>query len=142
VSIIWIQKAHDHEEPQLNFAGPRQTIELMQKTINLSDQQANQFEEMRMEHFAARHTIETQIVSLKERLIKEMFNDKKDTAGISNLLFQIGVLHTNIEKLQFEHFTKLASICNKEQKEKLEKLLINIAERPNPMERKGNTPQP
>jgi len=142
VSIIWMQSMQKEEHISTKLLPPQRTVELMQKTIGLTDEQAEQFAIMREVHFAKRRTIETQIASLNRQVFEEMFSEKKDTVKINSLLFQIAEKLARIEKLRVEHFTQLAGICNKEQKEKLKTLLINTIDRPGTMERRGNPPPP
>lgn len=142
VSIIWMQSMQDGERISSKSLPPQRTVELMQKTIGLTDEQAEQFTIMREEHFAKRRTIETQIASLNRQVFEEMFNEKNDTVKINSLLSQAAEKLARIEQLQVEHFTQLAGICNKEQKEKLKTLLINTIDHPGPMERHENPPPP
>lgn len=142
VSIIWMQNMQKREPLPPDAAKPGQTVKVMQNTIGLTDQQAGQFAIMREEHFDRRRKVEMEIASLKKQLYEEEFGDEKDTARINGLLNQIGAKQTEIEKLQIEHFEKLADICSKEQKEKLSKLLIETVGMPRPMAREGAPPLP
>ncbi len=142
VSIIWMQSMQKEEYSPTKAVPPQRTVELMQKTIGLTDEQAKQFAIMREDHFAKRRMAESQLAPLNKQIFEEVFKDKKDTARISNLYSQLGAKLTEIEKLRIEHFAQLAEICNKEQKEKLKELLINIVDRPEPFAQPGNQPPP
>lgn len=142
VSIIWMQNMQKKELLPSEAVPPRQTVELMQNTIDLTDDQTERFAIMREEHFAKRRIVETKIASLNRQIFEEMFGGKKDTVKINGLYSQIAVKLTEIEKLRIGHFARLASICNEEQKEKLKRLLMSTVDSPGPMERRGNPPPP
>ncbi len=143
VSIIWMQTLKERNPilpPPVGIEQKPESVSLMQRTLNLSDEQTKQFEKMRENHFARSKIVNEKILELKRQIVKQIFSDKKDTVLVSSLCNQIGALETDLEKLRFKHFTEFVSICTPGQKEIFEPVLMELYGR-RPLEQQNTDEQ-
>ena len=127
ITMMWVFLARTSHPPPFNkIMQPKETVTLMQKELNLSNEQIKQFEKLRKENFDKSKKLMNQIDALKKSLSEELINENKDTAKVNSITNAIGLLQTEMEKLRFNHFEQLISLCTPEQKEKLKPILKNI----------------
>lgn len=127
ITIIWILVMRDKQPPPFGFAGkPPGGGELLQKELNLSDEQKKQFEDARKENFAQSDVLFKELNEVRTKYFGELQNEKTDTALVNSLLKRISAIQIELEKLRFEHFRYLLSICTAEQKEKFKPILKEI----------------
>ena len=127
ITIIWILVARDKQPPPFGFTGkPPGGGELLQKELNLTEVQKKQFEDARKENFAQSDVLFKELNEVKTKYFGELQNEKTDTELVNSLLRRISAIQIDLEKLHFEHFRYLLSICTKEQKEKFKPILKEI----------------
>ena len=127
ISMMWILMSHGRMPPPFfNKIEPRGAIELMRRDLNLSDNQVEKFEKLRMENFDKSKLLMNRADELKKRLSEELANDKIDTAKANSIANEIGSIYAQIEKKRFDHFAKLIALCTPEQQAKLKPILKNI----------------
>jgi Spy/CpxP family protein refolding chaperone len=93
------------------------------KEFDLSPEQQKAFDESREAHFKAVDTLIRQLEAYRKKINEEVYKDKPDNARISVIADSIGIITARTEKLRVEHFAKLYSLLNEEQKVKFKKML-------------------
>ena len=127
ITTIWILVARDKQPPQFDRVGkPPGGADLLQKELNLSDVQKKQFEDARKENFSKSDVLFKKLMDIKNNYFGELQKEKTDTVLVNGLLSKISSVQIELEKLHFEHFRYLLSICTKEQKEKFKPILKEI----------------
>lgn len=89
------------------------------RALNLSEQQAIDFDRIRSAHFAKGGTIHQKIRKKKEAFFNEMTSSQADTIKGQALANEIGQLEAEKEMRIFMHLQELMSVCDDEQKQKL-----------------------
>ena len=124
ITIIWILVTRENQPPPFGFNGkPPGGGELLQKELNLSDVQKKQFEDSRKENFKQADIFFVRLDEAKKQYFDELQKDNPDTVFVNNILTKISSIQIELEKLRFEHFRYLLSLCSKEQKEKFKPIL-------------------
>lgn len=119
ITIIWILITHDKQPPLFERGGkPPGGKELMQRELNLTDLQTQQFENARKENFEKSQILFKQLDSAKKQYFEELLKEKSDTALVNSILLKMNSIQMELEKLRFGHFKYLLSLCNSEQREK------------------------
>jgi periplasmic protein CpxP/Spy len=124
---MWFYLSKDKgPKPFDQVKGPQGSMGLMQKELNLSKEQIENFEKARVASFEKSKKLLDRMNELKEKLSKEIVNDNMDSTVVTSLIQEIGSTHAKLESLRFDHFKDLLSLCNKEQKEKFKPILEKL----------------
>lgn len=116
LSFIWNGRSHhegDHPPKVEKFLGKR---------LNLSEEQVSFFKKSRKEHFEKTSNLMSEIASLRSKLVQQIEIEASDS-----LLNSIASKYKELEKLNHEHFRRLRSICNDQQKVKFDSMLFDLA---------------
>ncbi|OGL48647.1 MAG: hypothetical protein A2161_04435 [Candidatus Schekmanbacteria bacterium RBG_13_48_7] len=116
--------------PRADGAGNVQLF--LEKELNLSKEQAQKLKELREQH---RNQIKYNldlIHELKEQATRELFLSSPDKEKMGSLVKEIGSRQTELERLHFNYFMELSSICNPEQRVKLQSLFHEILQMSKP----------
>ena len=105
--------------------------------LNLTDEQKNKFDKYMKEHAEITRKMNDEIGALKKEILIESFSPNPDSNKVNDLTQEIGKTQGEYEKFLYEHFQKLASVCNPEQKEKLKNIFLSSF---GPKERPGMLP--
>lgn len=141
LSIIWILVTKNNP-PRLGGEKPLGIMEMMQKELNLSEEQQKKFNELRESNSAHTRDLFNQINKMKNILSDEVNKIPMDTLKVNKLIGDLGVIQSQIEKLRVKHFNELLSLCTPEQREKFIPVLKNIYSGPPPRDRIGERPNP
>lgn len=127
VSIIWMQTIKK-SEPQITEkdSRPSESVDLMKKTLDLTDDQTKQLERLRTDQLVLSKQFNDRLDILKKELAEELFKEKPDTALANAKSKEIGELQTKIEMIRFKHFNELLTICTASQKEKLKPVIVEL----------------
>ncbi len=142
------QAGQSRQSRQLRQPGqPGNVRNFLQEELDLTDEQARQFEELRQQHFEQSKVIADANQQLKRALMEEVFAAVPDTAKMQELAGEIGAKQTEIETLRFNHFLELKALCQPEQLEKFQALFYEILPPTNPPQpgrqpQAGRPPQP
>lgn len=143
ITVIWILVARDKQPPPFDRGGkPSDGADLLQKELNLTDAQKKQFEDSRKENFAKSDVLFQQLMNVKNNYFGELRKERTDTVLVNSLLSKISSVQIELEKLRFEHFKYLLSICNSEQKEKFMPILKEFLVGKPPREMDKGKPMP
>ena len=99
---------------------------ILKKELNLSDNQVAQFDEIRKQNFEKQAALKEIIREDKDAMNQEMFNKNSDETKIIQLAKKVSQNEYQIELLHFEQAKKLKAVCNKEQLDKFEDLVLEI----------------
>ena len=94
-------------------------MEWLQKELDLTDEQAAKFKELRKEHFTATREQFRKIRTLKKEMIEALAQETPDTVNARLISIEIGNQHTVMDEMLIDHFMKLQAECNPEQRQKL-----------------------
>lgn len=102
-------------------------VKFLEKELNLSEIQIQQFIESRNKHANQSKEIHDKIYRLKKEILDEVFKPVPDSLKIQRLRNEIGQQQSEFERYLFKHFLELKSYCRPEQQEKLKLFLNDIA---------------
>ena len=94
--------------------------------LSLSEQQVAQFDEIRKRNFEKQAILKKIIRDDKDAMNIEMFNVKTDEAKIETFAIRISDNEYKMEMLRFDQAKELKAVCNREQQEKFQDLVIEI----------------
>lgn len=127
ISTMWFYLTKESgPKPLDQLKRPQGSMELIQKELNLSKEQAENFEKARVASFEKSKNLLDKMNELKEKLSKELVDDNRDSTIVTSLIQEIGSTHAKLERLRFDHFKELLSLCNKEQKDKFKPILEKL----------------
>lgn len=96
--------------------------DFLKKELNLSDDQAVKFKELRKAHFQKSKEEWKAIRELKNEMLDAVSAESPDTLKANMIADQIGIKEANKEKLLVQHYLKLQAECTPEQRPKLERV--------------------
>jgi Spy/CpxP family protein refolding chaperone len=96
--------------------------DFLKKELNLSDDQAVKFKELRKAHFQKSREERKAIRILKNEMLDAVSAESPDTLKANLIANQIGIKEANKEKLLVQHYLKLQAECTPEQRQKLERV--------------------
>ncbi len=99
---------------------------ILKKELNLTNKQVAQFDEIRKQNFEKQSALKEIIRKDKDAMNQEMFNKKTDEAKIIQLAKKVSQNEYQIELLHIEQAKKLKAVCNEEQLDKFEDLVLEI----------------
>lgn len=112
---------------------PRPPVrDFLKEELHLTEEQAQQFEELRKQHFLQSKAITDEAHQLKRAMLDELFSSPPNLAKVEELTEEIGEKQEELEQLRFQHFLALKSLCQPEQVEKLRALIEEIVHPPMP----------
>ncbi len=113
------------EGPGGRQAGQR----IMEEQLQLSDEQARQFEQIRAEHFQRTIPLADEIHEIRLALLDEVFAADPNETTIQDLTARIGQRQCQFERQLFHHFQELRNVCTEQQAPELRHLLAGLLER-------------
>lgn len=119
LTTIWLQQQRTPPRPSSTFERLRRANQFFKEELGLTEQQANQFLDLGQLHGTEVHAIRDSIHILKEELFSELSVSSPDTSKMENIAEKIGAYQIQLERLLYQHFFELQSVCNEKQKEKL-----------------------
>ena len=96
--------------------------DFLKKELNLSDDQAVKFKELRKAHFQKSKEEWKAIRDLKNEMLDAVSAESPDTLKANMIADQIGIKEANKEKLLVQHYLELQAECTPEQRQKLERV--------------------
>ncbi len=100
--------------------------EILKKELNLTDKQMAQFDAIRAENSEKQAALKEIIRVDKDAMNQEMFNKNSDETKIIQLAKKVSQNEYQIELLHFEQAKKLKAVCNEEQLDKFQDLVLEI----------------
>ncbi len=118
ITALWLLISKKPPLPQICNAKPPGGIELLQKELNLTDEQAALFERYRKENFEKANALFKDLNETKNLLFEATVKANPDPSVVDNLISKISIILTELEISRFKHFRDLLDVCTEEQKEK------------------------
>lgn len=138
ITIIWVIISRDKPMPPFNTAGKPPAIkDLMQKELNLTNEQSQKFEKLRQDNFLKVDALFKSVAEKQKLLSDELSSTKSNDAKVDSIINDIMVLQGKLEKERFNHFKELISICTSDQQKKLMPILKQFYSF-KPMDKNGN----
>ncbi len=98
------------------------------KEIGLSDTQIDTFKVLKDEFFKEMKPMWGEIRSLKDSLYRNMGKSMSDSASVQ-LMDQIAAKNSTADKKMYDHFRRLRSLCNDEQKVRFDTIVPKLVNR-------------
>jgi Spy/CpxP family protein refolding chaperone len=105
---------------------------IMQEKLAISDEQVQQFEQIRNEHFMRTRPLQDDAHKIRLDLLNETLASEPNQARIKNLFTELENKQSQFEKNLFSHFQELKEACNEQQTEELKKMLRDLIESTRP----------
>lgn len=138
ITGIWILRpggGPPFREGQSQFRVQR----FIERELNLTEDQKNRFRELRRDHIRDTRTYFKDIRMARGELFEALSDDASD-ASVDSLTTVIGRKQQELEQAFYDHFSKLRSICDEEQKAKFDRIILRMMQRVDPsrqMERRN-----
>jgi protein CpxP len=125
ISMLWLNQNRRPGAPPPMRAPKQdqQTLEFLQRELDLTDTQIRQYNQLRQAHEQQTRGLINETRRLKKEMMDEIFNDVPDTTKAMEIAELIGKKQTAIEQITFKHFLDLKELCGKEQVGKLQGLV-------------------
>src|SRR3989304_2615820 len=125
ISLLWLnQYSRPVAPPPLREPKEDQrTLQFLQKELNLTDAQIQQYDQLRQAHNKRTRLLVNDIRYSKREMMDEIFKDEPDTSKSMQIADLIGKKQTELERITFKHFLDLKELCGKEQLNKLQGLM-------------------
>lgn len=137
--IIWVIVDRDKmPPPPPRDRRPPDPIVMMQKELDLSDEQTAEFESLRNQHFVIMDSLSKEMNIVRRLLVDELFKPVHDTELVESLTDKIGVLEKSLEISRFNHFQEVILMCSPEQQNKLKEILGKMILRKPPPGKHGD----
>jgi archaellum biogenesis protein FlaJ (TadC family) len=125
--MLWNTKAETEKDFARPYRRPPSPKSLIIKKLDFSETQIKAYGELIKEH----RKIVKQTIGDNKRLKEELYGmlslSITDT-NVEKIINEISDNEKNLEIATFEHFKKVRDLCNEEQKEKFDKLIIRVIE--------------
>jgi Spy/CpxP family protein refolding chaperone len=108
---------------------PPQGLKFFEDELRLTGEQKTTFIKLRDEHFAQVRGLVDSMQKAKAEAYHELMQDNPDNKKADSLFEVSGKLQIQLDKMTFEHFAKLKSICTKDQLPAYNKLLEGLSQR-------------
>lgn len=113
LGALWITR--NHQPLSKIEIRHRDKRNFLHNKLKLDDEQLEAFHEIRIKHRQQMGVLLDSIRNLRERLMCQM--KKRDLNDSSRLLINnIGIIQSDIEQLNYEHFREILNICDSTQK--------------------------
>jgi protein CpxP len=118
--FIWLQRP---PRAALDNRQARDPGEVLSRHLGFSQEQQQQFETLRTAHHDKMITYGDSLKGLKDSLFTLLLN--RDSVHAGQLFSDIGILHQKVERVTFDHFQQVRSICTDEQRQKYDLMIKN-----------------
>jgi len=133
--LLWKKPSHKPSGPQ---KGEFSIVDYMKKEIGFSDEQTKQFQQLHETNRDSLKTIGDSIRSSKNALYKLMRQpEPANDSAVSAAIRTLSLYQQRMELNMFRHFERVRSICNTEQRVKLDSMVVRMNNRPSGYRRGG-----
>lgn len=108
---------------------PPQGMKFFEDELRLTDEQKATFLKLRDEHFAKVKGVIDNMQAAKDNAYHELMQDNPDKNKVDSLFEVSGKLQIQLDKMTFEHFAKLKSVCTKDQLPAYNNLLNGLTQK-------------
>lgn len=103
---------------------PGQGFEQMKGELSLSPEQIASLQEYRTMFLAELDSLSAQLAAVRTQLVKELWQDEPDRARISQIVDQISVLQSSVQRKVIDHLLSVKGILTPEQQEKFYAIVL------------------
>jgi len=112
---------------------PHHRVErLLQKELNLTDEQKEQFKTLRDQHRSITKVYHEEKQQIKKQLFEVLSKNPPDSILFKDLMKKEGEVHALLEKALIQHFLDMKAICSEEQQKKLGRIFSRMTRPPGP----------
>lgn len=129
VASFWLKRP---PFPPPGPGGERGGGRIMEEQLQLSEEQAHQFEQIRQKHFSRTDPLEERVHEIRMTLLDEIFAIKPNEVTIQALCAEIGQTQCQFDRELFNHFRDLKDACKDQQVTELKHMLANLLENRRP----------
>ncbi len=124
LTLLWLGK--NGKGPRKG--GPAPGRDLLEKELNLTDEQVQKIQILREEHFQNTRQIRNKSHDERSKLhtLWQKEGAREEAAASAG---QIGELQEALELETFDHFSKMRKVLNEEQKRKFDKIILDVLKR-------------
>lgn len=101
---------------------------IMEKQLQLSEEQVQQFEQIRQKHFTRSDPLEDRMHEIRMDLLNEIFTAEPNEVRIQVLTAEIGQTQCQFDGELFNHFRDLKDACKDPQVTELKHMLADLLE--------------
>jgi len=118
----------------------------VKRRLELDSKQFRKFQTLHKENMDSMKEIARELGRKRDTLMKELTRENPDSAKMDRLAGEIGDLHTQLKKSTINHFTKMKELCRPDQREELNKMIMEMSHHGRPETgpgagmRQGNRP--
>lgn len=111
------------------FDKPPDEINFLKEELNLSKDQEKIFETKRKDLFSEADKLFSKMSELQGELTNKLVKQEYSREATDSIITRIGIIQSTLERLRYNHFKELLSICSQDQKEKFYPIIKRILER-------------
>lgn len=104
----------------------------IKKRLQLDQKQFEKFQTLHDENVESMKEIAQELGQKRDTLMRVLAKEDPDSSKMNRLAIEIGNLHTQLKKNTIDHFTKIKEFCRPEQKEELNKMIMEMSQRGRP----------
>ncbi len=101
-------------------------ITFLERELDFDSEQTLAVRKLRKQFFEDSFQMRHSIHTLKQNMMRTIFQSETEAPEIETLAQKIGQLHADLEILQSEHFDKIRALCKPEQKTEFLQLLDDV----------------
>jgi Spy/CpxP family protein refolding chaperone len=125
------------QESQSAIPG-EQRARFFRDQLNLNDEQLDQFRDINRTFNRTARGIETNLVQLREDLIKELGTQNPDSTRLDQMAIEVGNNHRELKQVTTTFYLDMKKICTPEQQVKLHEIFQSMLNKDNQV----NLPRP
>ena len=120
----------------------------IKRRLQLDQEQFEKFQVLHRENMKSMKEVAGELGQKRDSLMKELTRKDPDSSKMYRLAREIGDLHTQLKENTIDHFTKMKDICRPEQKDELNRMIMEMSRHekhepgpgpdPDRMRRQGN----
>ena len=128
---FWYHKKQDKkflekmEEVSIEVPSQRRT-RFFREQLNLQPEQMDVFRELNRSFNRKAWEITHQLESLRIEMVRELGKENPNEKTLKSISKNIGNLHAKLKDETINYYLKMKSVCNDEQKEKLNEIFISM----------------
>jgi Spy/CpxP family protein refolding chaperone len=99
----------------------------IKRRLQLDQEQFEKFQVLHRENMKSMKEVAGELGQKRDSLMKELTRKDPDSSKMYRLAREIGDLHTQLKENTIDHFTKMKDICRPEQKDELNRMIMEMS---------------
>jgi periplasmic protein CpxP/Spy len=128
LGFLWMS----HYPPLLKNQSQSRGLEILTDALSLDEDQKAIFKKLRQEHFDAVKSIKAEEKTAKDAFFEAMTSENAPDSMVLSKIEAANVFDKAIDRLLFEHYKDLLSVCDDKQKEKLRNMFADMIKKQGP----------